>query len=183
MSAVLGIVRGHKGAIKVTSEIGRGTSFRLLFPAKETGKVDEYPSDYNSPTKAEFTYRPSGTVLVIDDEEPVREALFDILENTGLHVMTADNGRSGINLFQKYPFDIDLVILDHSMPGLNGEETFREIHRINPHARVIISSGYDRSEVTSQFADLGLAGFLQKPYSAGQLVEEVSRNLGIELAF
>lgn len=180
LAAVLGIVRGHKGALKVVSDLGRGTRFRILFPSTEAAPPPPAP-----PAELPFNQHQQryGTILVIDDEEPVREALVDILEDTGLMVLTAPDGETGVRTYQSHFPDIDLVILDHSMPGMTGEETFRELQLINPSAQVIISSGYDRSEVTRHFSDLGLAGFLQKPYSANQLVDEVSRNLGVELVF
>ncbi len=178
LAAVMGIIRGHKGGVKVTSDVGRGTTFRIVFPISEEHLPVTSPA-----VTPEIPRDQIGTVLVIDDEEPVREAIVDILEDTGLRVLIASDGQAGINEYQAHANEINLVILDHSMPGMTGEETCRRLQEIDPAARVIISSGYDRSEVTRHFSHLGMAGFLQKPYSAIDLIDEVSRNLGLQLAF
>ncbi len=116
-------------------------------------------------------------ILVIDDELPVRDAVADILELEGLSVLTASNGRAGIDLYRERQADISLVLLDLSMPGLNGEETFYELRQINPHMRVLLSSGYSQDEVVARFAGQTDVGFIQKPYDAEQLVKEVKRSL------
>ena len=112
-------------------------------------------------------------VLVIDDELPVRDAVTDILDLEGLPVLTAPDGRSGIDLYRQRQADIGLILLDLSMPGLNGEETFRELRQINAHVRVLLSSGYSRDEVAARFAGQREVGFIQKPYDAEQLVAVV----------
>jgi DNA-binding NtrC family response regulator len=117
------------------------------------------------------------TVLVIDDEEAVREAVTDILEFEGVRVLTAVDGTTGIHLFSTYTQEINLVLLDLSMPGLNGAETFQELRKINPAVRVVLSSGYDEAEATRQFVGQGLVGFLQKPYSMRNLVHKLKEYL------
>lgn len=117
-------------------------------------------------------------VLIIDDEEAVREAVSDILEFVGIGVLTAVDGVSGIDLFRAHQHEIDLVLLDLSMPGLNGADTFQELRKIDPTVKVILSSGFDEAEVTRQFVGQGLAGFLQKPYNMKDLVVKVREYLG-----
>lgn len=117
-------------------------------------------------------------VLIIDDEEAVREAVSDILGFTGIGVLTAVDGVSGIDLFRANQHKIDLVLLDLSMPGLNGADTFQELRKIDPTVKVVLSSGFDEAEATRQFVGQGLAGFLQKPYNMKNLVQKVEGYLG-----
>jgi CheY-like chemotaxis protein len=124
--------------------------------------------------------REAGVVLVIDDEEPVREAVNDILEMEAIRVIPAANGQEGIEIFERQHQEINLILLDLSMPGLSGVETFRRLYKIDPTVPVLVSSGYTQAEVTSRFPEERPSGFLQKPYSANVLVEEVLRRLGGE---
>lgn len=113
------------------------------------------------------------TILVIDDEEAVREAVFDILGFEGWRVLTAVDGPAGIELFKICYREVDLVLLDLSMPGMSGAETFQKLKEIEPEVKVILSSGFDEAEVTRHFVGAGLAGFLQKPYDMQHLVKKV----------
>ena len=120
---------------------------------------------------------PHEHILVIDDEQPVREAVTDILEMEGLKVLTASNGAAGLAKYRERQADIQVVLLDLSMPGLSGEETFHALHAINPNVRVILSSGYSHTEALQRFRDQSPAGFIQKPYDASSLVEQIRRCL------
>ncbi|HFE66855.1 MAG TPA: response regulator [Chloroflexi bacterium] len=120
---------------------------------------------------------PRKLVLVIDDEEPVREAVSDILGMEGIDVLQAADGQAGIDVYQSHMAEIDLVLLDLSMPGLSGEDTLKELHQIDPQVRILLSSGYSESEVTYGLEQNGLVGFLQKPYRMDTLLKEVSRHL------
>ncbi|MCP4422267.1 MAG: PAS domain S-box protein [Chloroflexi bacterium] len=173
LAAVLGIVRGHNGGIYVYSELGKGTTFKLLFPVDETTVEEE---EVQSRSNLEKT-KQSGLILVIDDEQPVREAVTDILEAEGYEVITAVNGKKGLALYKTRIDEVSLVLLDLSMPGMNGAETFRELQQLNPNVRVILSSGYNQIEATNRFAEKGLAGFLQKPYTINALTETVKQYL------
>ena len=173
LAAVLGIVRGHKGGIKVYSEVGQGTTFKVLFPCKP--EAAPAPEAAAGPEEAR---RGAGLVLVVDDEETVRSVSKMALEKSGFSVMTAGDGREGLSVFQSHGAAIDLVVLDMTMPHMNGEEAFREMRRLRPGARVILSSGYNEHEATHRFAGKGLAGFIQKPYRARDLVEKVAELLG-----
>ena len=117
-------------------------------------------------------------VLVIDDEASVREAVTDILELEEMPVITAPDGQHGLELYRDRQTDIGLVLLDLSMPGLNGEQTFHELRKINPQVQVILSSGYSQDEVAQRFADQSRVGFIQKPYEPSKLVREIRRWLG-----
>ncbi|MCI0398028.1 MAG: PAS domain S-box protein [Chloroflexi bacterium] len=172
LAAVLGIMRGHKGGVSVSSQVGQGTTFELLFPVSEA-EVARLPIL----APAQPVRKQPGAVLVIDDEAAVREAASDILELEGLRVIAAADGLKGIHLYQEQAADIDLVLLDLSMPGLSGEETFRELQRLNPQVQVILSSGYSAAEVNRAFQGRGIAGFIQKPYDWETLASAVWRHL------
>ena len=172
LAAVLGIVRGHGGALKIYSQPQRGSTFKVLFPASRQ-PVEE--SAGPSATKQEW--RGSGVILVVDDDEPVRIATKLMLEKLGFTVLTAEDGRAALEVFRSRIDEIVVVLLDLTMPRLDGEETFRELRRIRPDVRVILSSGYDEQETTSRFAGKGLAGFLQKPYGLRPLGEKIRQVL------
>jgi PAS domain S-box-containing protein len=167
LAAVLGIVRSHRGAIKLYTEPGRGTTFKVLFPAAGPA---------TPPAAAEAQSRPaapaSGTILIVDDDETVRTVARRILEQAGYVVLTAADGHEAIERYRERP-GIDLVLLDMTMPHMDGEEAFRELRRIDPRVRVVLTSGYNEQDATERFAGKGLAGFIQKPYRPSDLLEKV----------
>jgi PAS domain S-box-containing protein len=163
LAAVQGIVRGHRGGLRVYSVPGKGTTFKLLFPALVDGEVDEI--EHRQPAETAV----SGTILVIDDETAVLEAVTDILEGSGWQVLTASSGPAGLEIYREEQDNIDLILLDLTMPGMTGEETFRRLRHLNAQARVLLSSGYNEIEATNRFVGKGLVGFIQKPYNAQQL--------------
>jgi PAS domain S-box-containing protein len=168
LSAVLGIVRGHRGAIKTYSEPGRGTTMKVLLPASSLPSRSLSKSDDTA-----RSWRGAGTVLIVDDEPVVREVAQGMLERAGLKVLTAEDGREALVVFENHVDEIDCVILDLTMPHLDGEETFRELRRIRPDVAVILASGYNQQDVTQRFTGKGLAGFLQKPFRLESLTEMV----------
>lgn len=177
LSSVLGIVRGHGGAIKVYTEPGEGTTFKVLFPAlsPEDGRLDVQEKG-----SARERWRGSGTILFADDEDTVLAVGRKMLENMGFRVVTAEDGRKAVDLFRENSGTIDLVILDLTMPHLSGDEAYREMRRIRPDVPVIVSSGFSQKEVMHRFAGKQLHGFIQKPYRAEDLAGVIRKALDPE---
>lgn len=120
----------------------------------------------------------SGTILVVDDEKTVRTLAKNILEKVGFDVLLAPDGREAVEIFREHGDHIELVLLDMTMPRLDGKETFAQIRRMRESTRVILSSGYNEQEATSQFAGKGLSGFIQKPYRPIDLIHKIQEVLG-----
>ncbi len=168
LAAVLGIVRGHRGALKVYSEVNKGTTFKVLLPATK-----EKPVTYVTEDSPETTWQGSGSVLLVDDEEVLLTVTSKMLERLGFTVLTASNGMEALDLFRERIDDIRCVILDLTMPNMNGEECFRELRRIRTDIPVILSSGFNEQEATQRFVGKGLAGFMQKPYRFSTLASKL----------
>jgi len=172
LAAVLGVVRGHRGALSVDSAPGRGTVFRLLFaPSEESGEGRHPRAQAGEATDNHLT------LLLVDDEEIVREMVGEVLAAEGHQVLCAEDGERAIAIFRERWRDVDAVLLDLSMPGLSGEETYARLHSIDAGVRVILSSGYDRDEATRRFGSDQPFGFIQKPYRPQQLLAEIERCL------
>jgi len=159
LSAVLGIVRGHKGAIKVYSEVGRGTTFKIFFPVASTSSVSL------TPPRAEGEWRGEGTVLVIDDEPMVCAVTQRILGVLGFEAITSSDGRQGLDIVRERGDTLAAVLLDLTMPNMDGETAFREMRAVRPDLPIVLMSGYNEQEAVARFAGKGLAGFLQKPFT------------------
>jgi PAS domain S-box-containing protein len=159
MAAVLGIMRGHRGTIKIQSEPGKGTAIKLLFPASEN-PVSLRPT----PVPVAEPWKGSGMVLLVDDEPSVLSVASRMLEMMGFQVVTANDGIEALQVYRERQDEFACVLLDLSMPHLNGEEAYRELRSINRDVRVIITSGYNEQDVKQRFIGEGLSGFLQKPF-------------------
>ena len=176
LAAVIGIVRGHGGALKVDSVLGQGTTFTILLPAVVAEQADAQALERADagesvvlPPPAAPAVAPARLLLVIDDEEGVRTVAARMLERFGFKVLTAADGRAGVDLFREHADSIAAVLLDLMMPRLDGEQTMRQIQAIRPAARVVIMSGYDQQSVTERFVGLSPAGYLQKPFQPAML--------------
>ncbi len=176
LAAVLGIVRGHRGAIRVDSELNSGTSFKVLFPA--TGQVVEVPEEAATPEAPAL--RGSGCVLVVDDEEMVRDVARLSLESAGYKVLLASDGVEAVETFRRHGDRLSAVLLDMTMPRMGGEEAFREIRRIRSDAKIILASGFHEQDAAGQFDGNRLAAFLQKPFQPRDLIDMVRQVLAEE---
>ena len=168
LSMVFGIVKNHGGCVDVRSEAGAGTVFRVYLPEGPEGAgKEEAAMDQSLP-------RGRGKILLVDDQEPVREVAKDMLEALGYEVITAADGLEGISRYRDLWREIDLVILDMVMPNLSGGDCFRRMKEINPKARVVLSSGYSMDGAIQDVMNEGILAFIQKPYR----LEELSRVVG-----
>jgi CheY-like chemotaxis protein len=170
LSAVLGIVRAHKGALKVYSKPGQGTTFKVLFPASANPVA-------NVSAAAKGDLNGTGTVLVVDDEEIVRATARHTLQRYGYGCILAQDGSAALESYKNSPGNVALVLLDLTMPVMSGEETLRQLQLVNPKVKVLLTSGYNEVEAVQRFAGKGLAGFIQKPYTAAALAEKVKEVL------
>jgi signal transduction histidine kinase len=167
LAAMLGIVQGHNGAIQVYSEIGKGTTVKVLLPiAKEAFEI---PIEHQ-----ELRHNGGGVVLVVDDQEQIRSFTKMALERVGYEVITAADGREGVEMFGKHKDSLRVVLLDMTMPVMEGKAAFKEMAQINDSVPVILMSGYHEQDVTNQFAGRGLAGFIQKPFQIYELLKTVA---------
>ncbi len=163
LAMILGIVRGHEGAIRLRSEPRRGTCFRVFFACSERPVL---PTPQRAASQGEW--RGEGGVLVVDDEADVRDLAGIMLRRLGFTVTTAADGREGVEAFREHARKIDVVLLDLTMPGMGGEEACREIQRIEPDQCIVLMSGYNEEFAASRGVG-GMAGFLQKPFTQEDL--------------
>lgn len=179
LATVLGIVRSHGGGIKVQSEINRGSTFTILFPAlatrEETPENIEQPRESSQPPGQ----LPQGAILIADDVAEIREVIRETCEACGYHVLTARDGREAVEMFRAHADRIAVVLLDLTMPVLSGDEVLDEIHRIRPDVPILLSSGFPEEEARRRFPKGGPAGFIQKPYLPDELMRmlaEIARS-------
>ena len=174
LAAVLGIVRGHNGALHVQSKPGAGSSFRLLLPPAPANALK---GRRNSEEPA-AQWRSSARVLVVEDEEPVRVITSEILKTYGMVPYTAEDGPTGLALFRQNPGAIELVLLDLLMPGMSGEQTLKELRAIAPDVRVLLMSGYSEGDVLGRLASpSGRLGFIAKPFTRANLENSLRQML------
>jgi len=174
MAALLGIVRSHSGAIDLETEPEKGTTVRIYFP-----KTDSESNEPHTPSDSDETlHKPEGTVLVIDDDDFVRMALRSMLEDVGMNVLLASNGQEGIDLYQEKKNEIGIVLLDMTMPGMQGDEVFDKLKEFDPDAVIVIVTGYSEEDIDRIFKEKDLRGFLQKPFTE----EELEKTIAVALA-
>jgi two-component system cell cycle sensor histidine kinase/response regulator CckA len=166
LAAVLGIVRAHRGALRIATAPGTGTTFEVLLPA--AGARAEVEKD----ERGASAERGQGTILVIDDERLVRTATCRILASLGYDVLEAEDGQAGLTLFRSRGGAVAAIVLDLTMPRMSGEETLRQLRMIDPNVRVVVFSGYAEQDVAERLGPLA-AGILAKPFTAQELARAV----------
>ena len=169
LSAMQGIIRAHGGGIRVQSEVGRGSTFQVIFPA---GVGLELEPEVATP---EDPWWGQGTILVVDDEESVRLIAAQLLGSMGFDVVTAADGVEALDCYRRMP--IRAVLTDLTMPRMGGLETFRELRRLDPACPVVLISGYNEREAIQDFLGLGLAAFVQKPFVRADLLRAMRKAL------
>jgi len=170
LAAVHGIVRGHHGVMEVESELGRGTTFRLLFPGAEG-----IAEPLHKPVEAAVTWHGSGTVLVVDDEEAVRQVCSAMLKKLGFNVVLAADGQAAIEAFQAEPGRYAMVLLDLTMPQPDGRQVFTALRLVRKDLPTVLMSGFNEEEVRSEFTGVRFDGFLQKPFEYDSFCEVIRR--------
>jgi PAS domain S-box-containing protein len=163
LAAALGVMRSHHGALHLWSETGRGTRFCLAFPPH--GR----PAQPSAAGPAGRGWRGSGTVLIVDDDDAVRATAAQMTAYFGFQVRQASSGQQAVDFVRDSPAPFDLVLLDLTMPGMDGFATFGAIRQLRPDQRIVIFSGYSEQDAKQRFAGQNLSGFLQKPFSADSL--------------
>ena len=171
LAAVIGIVRGHRGAISVRSAVGEGSTFRVYLPLATSGAADlkRTPLAGGAAT--------GQGVLLVDDEETILHLSRYGLERAGFTVFTASSGKQAVAIFREHSDKIGLVVLDMTMPRMSGEETFRALKAVRGDVRVVLSSGYSRVDAESRFDAGAFVDFLPKPYHSRDLVRIATRIL------
>ncbi len=169
LSAMLGILRSHHGSLKVYTEPGKGSSFKVLLPALEG---DDTALEGLRSTADRLL---SGTLLVVDDESDVRALARSMAQSLGLTVMEAADGREGVTLFEQHHAQLAAVLMDLTMPHMDGREAFICMQALDASVPIVLSSGYSEQQAVSDFLGRGLAGFLPKPYLRTNF-EEVLRH-------
>jgi CheY-like chemotaxis protein len=169
---VLGIVRGHSGAIRVDSQAGVGSRFTVLIPSSSEKPATETPTG-----AAVEEWRGEGMALLVDDEEAVLRVGEGLLKRLGFGVLKARDGLEALEMFDRHSDTIVCVILDLSMPHMGGEETFVKLRERKPDLPIVVSSGYSRHDVARRFAGTELTAFLHKPYTGDELQATLRRTL------
>jgi CheY-like chemotaxis protein len=165
MSATLGIVRSHEGALQLTSTPDAGTTFRMLLPLPDSAETADLKPAGGQPPGL----RRNGTVLLVDDEEELRVVGPVWLDKCGFAAITAANGREALTIYREQTDKIDLILLDLLMPEMNGSETYRRIRAVSRTIPIIFCSGCSRKELSADILEDEHAGFLKKPYNPDQL--------------
>lgn len=176
MSSVMGIIKAHNGAILLYSEPDFGSTFKILLPFYSGECITD-----TQLTEASLQYDAPITALVVDDEELVREVCCEYLDSLGIKVIDADDGFSAIEKYKQHADEVTFVMLDLTMPKMDGIATFKELRRINPNVKVIISSGHATEVVAKLFSGEMPDGFIQKPFQLDNLLNKINEScvLGI----
>ncbi|MFW6303522.1 MAG: response regulator, partial [Candidatus Sumerlaeota bacterium] len=175
LSAVQGTVKAHGGLVETASQPGRGTRIRVLFPvANEKEQAEEESEVLASP----FDVQLEGMVLVVDDEKTLLRVVRRMLERVGVAVLLASNGSDAVELMRRHKENIDAVVLDLTMPGMSGRETYDALRDLRPDVPILLISGYSENDARDEFAGCDICGFLQKPFNSEFFVSRITQLLG-----
>jgi two-component system cell cycle sensor histidine kinase/response regulator CckA len=166
LAATLGIIRGHRGAIRVTSDPGHGTQFRIAIPRASGPPSAPRPALHDP---ASDGWRGHGTVLVVDDEEPVRQVAAALLKRVGFDVRAEPDLSRGLETLRRFRDDVTIVLLDRTMPGVDGPAAVDKVRAIAPDTPIVITTGYDELNSMLEYTGKNLAGMLRKPFLAAEL--------------
>ncbi len=170
LSVAYNVIKNHNGYIFIDSEQNKGSKFYIYFPytGNETKVIQK---DLN---EEDITLKNDILILIVDDENIIRDLLHDVLVEQDYKVLLAKNGEEGLDLYKEYQQNIDITILDIIMPGISGKEVFEKIRDINPKAKIIITSGYSKQKITESLIADGANGFLPKPFNIDKLLDLIN---------
>ncbi|MFH1134678.1 MAG: PAS domain S-box protein [Pseudomonadota bacterium] len=168
LASVYGIVKSHGGGIACFSEVGRGATFKVYFPAIEQPEPEETIEVESKPIP-----RGAETILLVDDEEAIRDFAQQALMKFGYNILTASTGEGALEIYSAKSADIDLVVMDLGMPGMGGHKCLLELLQINPLVKIVISSGYSIMGQVKKSIEAGAKGFVGKPYQLADLLTTV----------
>jgi PAS domain S-box-containing protein len=168
LSVVFGIMESHKGYIAVDSEPGKGTTFYLYFPVPESLEINQVKTEIQKEI-----HGGGETILVVEDEEPMRVLLNIFLRSGGYTVLTAADGREAVDMYHKNRKDIKLVLADSGLPMLSGYDVFKKMKSENPELKFILASGFIQPQMKSDILKEGAKYFLQKPYTEAHVLRAV----------
>ncbi len=172
MSAVLGIINSHKGALQLFSQLGQGTTFKVYLPAQTSNSAGE--EDQNQSVTS-VQWQGSGTILLVEDEKQLRFLAKSMLEMFGFTVLEAANGREALEMYQKNAEEVTLVMTEMGMPVMDGYALIPALKQFNPKLPIIVSSGFGDADVSSRIGSDNIAGIISKPYNPSQLREILKR--------
>lgn len=170
LASVYSTIKEHQGEIKIESEVGKGSLFRLRIPLSKTRQLNQVDT--------EKLVKGNGTILLVDDDEVLRSTGSIMLEKLGYIVLSASDGLEALEIFKTQAQHIKLVILDMIMPGLNGRETFKALQELDPSVKIILASGFSDRKAVDEMLSAGLKGVLTKPFRLKEISSLIARVLG-----